>query len=49
MSERHDVQSGADDATIVRAAIYPAIGVARLGTPRPTIHQICHHMLRGKC
>jgi hypothetical protein len=31
MSERHDVQGGDGDATIVRAAIYPAIGVARLG------------------
>ena len=31
MSERHDAQGGLGDTTIVRAAIYPAIGIARLG------------------
>ena len=31
MSERHDAQGGPGGSTIVRAAIYPAIGVARLG------------------
>ena len=31
MSERDTVASGGDDTAIVRAAIYPAIGIARLG------------------
>src|SRR6516165_1513097 len=31
MSERNAGPSGGDDARIVRAAIYPAIGLARLG------------------
>jgi len=31
MSERDDEQRANGDATIARAAIYPAIGVARLG------------------
>src|SRR6202040_2899967 len=31
MSERDAGQSAAGDTTVVRAAIYPAIGIARLG------------------